>query len=384
MMSSHVFGEMPSDLGPRFARLRATGAEIAKLAVAVNSLAETLPLFDLGARASTDGWRGHILIGMGNPGVVTRILAGRLGNRWTYAGDSVAPGQLSAARLVHEFRVRTIDTATQLFGVVGNPVMHSRSPIMHNAGFAAVGMNAVYLPLEGRDAADVVTFARAMSVQGLSITAPFKIPLMAHVAKVEPLAEQVGAINTIGSRHGAWTGTNTDVEGFLRPLDRRMSLAGTRVCVIGSGGAARAAALGLASRQARVSISARRTEAAHAIAELAGGSVAAFPPAPSTWDVLVNSTPLGSTSTPGDPTAGAALDGRLVYDLVYAPEQTELLARAAASGCEIISGLEMLVAQAERQFEFWTGQQPPAGLFDAASRGMDTSSFATRLTRQTT
>jgi 3-dehydroquinate dehydratase/shikimate dehydrogenase len=363
VVSSHVFGDPPSDLVDRYNALRATGAEVAKLAIQVSTLKETLPLFDLAAKNTT----GHVLIAMGNQGLPTRVLAARLRNRWTYVGDGIAPGQLPASRFIRDFRFRRIAADAALYAVVGNPVIHSRSPVMHNAGFAALGLKAVYLPLEARDVGDFVAFAREMRLGGVSITAPFKIGLMPHVDEIDPLAKQVGAINTITLRDGRWLGANTDVEGFLAPLARRISLEGARVSVIGAGGAARAVAVALASRRAKVTICARKADDARAIADLVGGSAGDFPPRPSSWDVLVNATPVGSQKTPGTPMGNVPLDGAIVFDLVYAPPDTELLRDARAAGCQTIGGIEMLIAQAERQFELWTGQRPPAGLFEAAA-----------------
>lgn len=367
VVSSHLFGDPPADLQARYAALRATGAEVVKLAIQVSALEETLPLFELGANGADEPGQGHVLIAMGNQGVPTRVLAARLRNRWTYAGDGVAPGQIPASRLLRDFRFRRIAADAALYAVVGNPIIHSRSPVMHNAGFAALGLNAVYVPLEARDADDFAGFANRLALRGVSITAPFKISLMRHADEIDALAQRVGAINTVTVRNGRWVGTNTDVEGFLAPLARRTSLAGTRVSVLGSGGAARAVAVALASRKARVTICARKAEGARAIASLVDGSAGAFPPRPSSWDVLVNATPVGGENMPGSPMGIVPLDGQIVFDLVYAPADTELLQAARAAGCQTIGGIEMLIAQAERQFELWTGQRPPAGLFEAAA-----------------
>jgi shikimate dehydrogenase len=254
-----------------------------------------------------------------------------------------------------------------LYGVVGKPISHSLSPVMHNAGFANAGINAVYLAFEPRDTQDFVQFARAAGLRGASITAPFKVSLMEHVDEVEPLAQRVGAINTLIDRDGRWVGANTDVDGFLTPLANRIGLKRIRASILGAGGAARAVAVALADQGAQVTICARRTDAAAAIAGLVGGKVGHFPPGPGTWDVLVNTTPAGSPGDPDNPVAGVDLDGELVFDLVYRPAETRLLADAREAGCLTIGGLEMLIAQAERQFELWTGQRPPAGLFEASA-----------------
>jgi shikimate dehydrogenase len=240
---------------------------------------------------------------------------------------------------------------------------------MHNAGFAHFGLDAVYVPLEAPDAADFARFARAIPLSGASITAPFKVALMQEVDELEPLARRVGAINTLIVRDGRWTGANTDVHGFSTPLIGRLAMRGVRATILGAGGAARAVAVALADMGAAVTVSARRQDAARGIAELAGGRVGEFPPVQGSWDVLVNAIPAGPDAALRSPIEGAPLDGEIVFDLVYAPAKTKLLADARAAGCMTIGGLEMLVAQAERQFELWTGHTPPEGLFAAAAAG---------------
>lgn len=361
VVSQHDFDGVPADIPARIAALRATGAEIAKLAVRVERLDQMLPFF---SEADSNGsGRGHVLIAMGSAGLPSRILAARLGSRWTYAGDAIAPGQVSLPRLRRDFRFDRIAPDAALYGVVGRPITHSRSPIMHNAGFAALGINAAYVPLEAADAEDFVRFARGSGLQGASITTPFKVDLMRAVDHVDDLARRVGAINTLYTNDGRWIGSNTDVDGFLEPLLARTSPAGMRATILGAGGAARAAAIALADRGAAVTIAARRHDAAAAIAADTGSAPGAWPPPPGSWDLLVNATTLGSAVLPGNPMEGVALTGRIVYDLVYTPEETALLAQARRQGCDTIGGMDMLIAQAERQFELWTGQRPPAGLF---------------------
>jgi 3-dehydroquinate dehydratase / shikimate dehydrogenase len=370
VLSMHAFDGIPPDLGDRARAMRSTGAEVIKIAVAAGRLTDALALMELArhpAVADADEMDGHVLLAMGPPGVATRILAARLRNRWTYAGDAVAPGQMPAARLLSEFRFRRIRPDAALYGVVGNPIAHSLSPAMHNAGFAALGLNAVYVPLHASDVDDFATFARSTQMRGASITAPFKVAMLNLVDETGPVARRVGAVNTLVVRDGRWVGANSDVEGFLAPLAGRMALKGTRASILGAGGAARAVAVALVSQGASVTVCARRTEAAAEVARLSDAAAGAWPPRPGSWDVLVNATSCGSGGPDDDPMAGVALDGEIVFDLVYVPAETPLIRHARAEGCLTIGGLEMLVAQAERQFELWTGQRPPAGLFAAAA-----------------
>ena len=370
VVSMHAYGPPPPDLHERALAMRATGAEIVKIAIEARRLCDMLPLVQLADGApfgDPDPSVGHVLIAMGQAGVASRILAARLKNRWTYAGEGVAPGQVPAARMLNEFRLRRIRPDAALYGVVGSPVEHSLSPAMHNAGFAALGLNAAYLPLQTSDAGDFVTFGREMKLRGASITSPLKVAMLDHVDDIDPVARRAGAMNTLVVRDGRWLGANTDVEGFLAPLAGRMALKGTRATVLGAGGAARAVAVALAQQGAAVTVSARDAGAAAAVAELVGGQAEPMPPRPGSWDVLVNATSCGSDSSPASPVAGVPLDGEIVFDLIYSPGVTSLITDARAAGCLTIGGIEMLVAQAERQFEMWTGQRPPPGLFRAAA-----------------
>jgi 3-dehydroquinate dehydratase/shikimate dehydrogenase len=370
IMSKHDFTGTPPGVPGLLEDMRRTGAEIVKLATTTETLSDLIPLLSAATSAHPT-----ILIGMGASGVASRILAARFRSRWTYAGEAVAPGQLSARRMLHEFRFRRIRADARVYGVVGRPVMHSLSAAMHNAGFAGRGLNAAYVPLDTNDTADFRQFADAIGLRGASVTTPLKMDVVPVLDEVTPIASDAGAVNTISVTGGRWIGTNTDVDGFLEPLRRRTRIAGLRAVVLGAGGAARGAALGLIRAGATVAISARRPEAARDAAAALRATTIAWPPPPGSWDLLVNATSVGSRAVPGMP-ADITLDGRIVYDLIYDPPLTPLLEAAKAKGCTFIGGLEMLVAQAERQFEIWTGQRPPTGLFeDAAQQALAVRSY---------
>ena len=359
IVSRHDFQGVPDDLPALLRRLRATGAEVAKVAVTVERASDLRKLLD---NARPDG--GSVLIGMGRAGLATRVLAERFGSRWTYAGNGVAPGQVSATRLLEEFKFRRIQSDAAVYVLLGRPAADSLSPAMHNAGFAALGLNAVYVPVESRDIEDFKALAGSIGMAGASVTIPFKRDVLPLLDEVAPAAAAAGAVNTIAIREGRWIGMNTDADGFLEPLRRRLpDLGGARALILGAGGAARGVGLALRREGAHVAISARRPDAARLVADAIGADVAPWPPPPGAWDLLVNATPVGSGASRGETPFAGAFDGRLVYDLIYDPAPTELMRAAAASGCTVIGGLEMLVAQAERQFEIWTGQRPPAGLF---------------------
>jgi 3-dehydroquinate dehydratase / shikimate dehydrogenase len=382
VVSSHDFDGVPDDLAGRWRAMRATGAEVVKLAVTARTLCDNLPLFELAGPAGDSG--GSVLLAMGLAGLASRVLAARLGSRWTYAGDAIAPGPLPAELMLSEFRFRKIGRSTRVFGVVGNPIGHSMSPAIHNAAFDHTGEDGVLLPLEAASADDFLRFARAIGLAGASITAPFKQALApaAECDEHDP-ARTLGAVNALKACDGRWQARNVDVAGFLAPLDARgVRLDGRRASVVGAGGAARAVAHALAARGARVTLHGRdRDRAGRAAAVVPGVVATETPPVAAGWDILVNATPVGTwpnvAETPVPARVLAA--GGLVYDLVYNPPRTRLLGEAAAGGCAVIGGLEMLVAQAARQFEWWTGRPAPAAeMRSAAERRLGAGGVTTR------
>jgi 3-dehydroquinate dehydratase/shikimate dehydrogenase len=366
VVSLHDFAGVPADLEDQWAAMSRTAAAVVKLAVMPHRLRDLLGLFAL----SEVGRRPKILIGMGAMGAVSRVLAARFGSCWTYAGDGIGPGQISLARMRDEFRVNRITDATEIYAVVGRPVAHSISPAMHNAALAAMGRDAVYVPLEAVDFAEAMEFADRLGVAGMSVTSPFKHEALASADSADPLATRVGAANTLTrSRDGRWMATNTDVEGFLRPLAGNAGIASWRVAVVGAGGAARAVTAALRGQGAHVTVCARRPEAAQVVAGAFDAESGAWPPAEGPWDLVVNTTPVGTwPDVSASPLEGVTFRARLVYDLVYNPEETALLRHARAAGAHTLSGLDMLVWQAALQLQTWIGKDPPIEVMRRAAR----------------
>lgn len=373
VLSMHDFDGVPGDLAASARAMRTTGAEVVKIAVMAHALRDTLALLPL---ATPDV--PTALIAMGEAGIASRVLAGRFGSCWTYAGDGVAPGQVPAERLRDEYGFRRLTGRTTVYGVVGRPVGHSVSPAMHNAAFRAARLDAVYLPLAAATLDDFFTFADAFGVQAASVTAPFKVEAFERADESDAVSRRIHAVNTLKREGSRWLACNTDVAGFLRPLERVMPLRGARATILGAGGAARAVALALVSAGATVIIAARRPEEAERVARLAGASAGAWPVPAGSWDLLVNTTPIGTTpNTDATPFAGP-FTGRLVYDLVYNPPETRLVREAAAAGLETLGGLDMLVAQAQQQFEWWTGIRPSSRVMqDAALARLDAMTTGT-------
>jgi 3-dehydroquinate dehydratase/shikimate dehydrogenase len=360
ILSHHDFDALPDDLPGWIDRAARGGADVVKLAGRASSLADVLRLGAMG-RAARDRGLAFAPITMGPAGIVGRVLASRLGATWTYAAarglPATGPGQLDLDEILERYRFRTIDASTQIYGIVGRPVAGSLSPVMHNDSFGRRGLNAIYVPFE--EEGELSTFvgaAKDLGVAGLSVTRPFKEAILPFLDGIDDDAKAIGAVNTVSVRDGKWLGFNTDAEGVVRPMARRLRLEGKRAVILGAGGAARAAAVGLRRAGAEVVVLARNPERARAVADLAdgeAGSLAELARRP--WDVLINATPLASGWIEPGREPESLRPGAAVLDMVYEPERTELLEAARRRGAVAIPGLEMLVAQAVRQAEIWTG-----------------------------
>ncbi len=368
-----------SAVEPIFDRLAATGADMVKLAVTVNDAADAIPLWRLLERAKAAA-RPFIPIAMGEAGRWTRILGPGHGAYITYAADdggrATAPGQFTIREMLDIYRVAAIGPRTAAYGVIGDPVSASLSPRMHNAAFAATGLDAVFMPFTVRDIDAFMTrMVNASSREaglefgGFAVTMPHKLAVMPHLDEVADDAAAIGAVNTISIKGGRATGHNTDAAGFIAPLKRRFdSLRDVRVLVVGAGGAARACVYALKREGARITVTARNPTKTAAFAEEFNIAAAEWPPR-ETLDIVVNATPVGMLGQPGDRPLfpAAALRGvRLVYDLVTAPGGTPLMREAERAGVPVIGGVEMLIEQAAEQFRVWTGREAPVGAMKTA------------------
>ena len=369
--SHHDFSGVPSDLQQIYERLAKTPAHILKIAVQAHDVVDCIPVFQLLDRAQHEG-REIIAIAMGNAGIATRILGPSRGAFLTYGAlddeSSTAPGQVNAPKLRSLYHIDQIDSETMICGLIGLPVMHSVSPHIHNAAFAAEEINGVYLPFEVKDVnsffkrmVDPRTRELSWNLRGLSVTAPHKQSVMEHLDWIEPNAKEIGAVNTVVIENDRLLGYNTDAAGFIEPLLQRLgSLADREVAIIGGGGAARAAIWALQQQRARVTLFARNVEKAQTLAELFNISCESLSSAKfEGYDLVINTTPLGSGEhiDKSPVTAGQLNGARCIYDLIYNPIETKLMCEARQAGCETLGGTEMLVAQAKLQFELWTGKK---------------------------
>lgn len=420
ILSAHDFERRPADLTRRLLAMRAEpAAKVIKIAYRARSLRDNLELFDILREAD----RPTIALGMGEFGLMSRVLAPKFGAFLTFASlrdaSATAPGQPTITEILQRYRFRSISKSTRVYGVIGWPVGHSLSPLIHNAGFEAIGHDGVYLPLpiatdaEGADGGfesfkgtvlDLVEH-EGLDFGGASVTIPHKENLVRLARELGPQrgwhltpgADSIGAANTIvverddSGRAARVTVDNTDAPAIAALLaDAIGTLRGRVVALLGAGGVARGAAHACATAGADVRIHARSPEQAdrlaseisRAIGPTGGPNAGTIEARP--WedrheagaDAVINCTPLGMKGgpapdgTPMDIPAGVG--GRsphaIIFDTVYNPARTPLLVQAERAGHEIIDGVSMFTVQGAMQFRMWTGRDAPAELFERLVR----------------
>ena len=359
MISYHNFRCTPAGLAGRLRRLEHLHCDAEKIAAKANSLRDAWRLVKL-----AEARRRLVVIPMGEEAMPARLLALRAGSALAYAPveKPTAPGQVSLKETKNLYRIDRLNRGTRIYGVIGNPVGHSLSPQMQNAGFQARRINAVYLPFPVRDLRDFLQAIERLEIAGFSVTLPHKEQILRHLDGCDALAEAIGAVNTVVVRGGGKLfGYNTDYVGVLRALERRMSLRGGRVLLLGAGGAARAVAFALAQGGAMVCVCARRVARAESLARAVGGEVVSrLHLRREFFDAIINATPVGMyPHAENSPLRLRELNCRLVFDLIYRPRETRLLRLAARRGIETVPGLDMFVAQGTAQWEIWTGERAP-------------------------
>jgi 3-dehydroquinate dehydratase / shikimate dehydrogenase len=374
VVSYHDLKGTPEDLDGFYAAMREGGADVVKIAVTPRSIKDVGRLLDFAARTTAGGGPPLVPIALGPLGVVTRVAAGRWGAPFTFAsaarGVEASPGQVPAAEMADLYRSRDVNPLTKLYGVLGTDVVWSLSPVLHNRAFEARGLDAVYVPLQVESLDGFLAAMPALALSGFSVTRPFKVDIVPHLQEVEEQAAISGSVNTVVVHEGSLRGSTTDGIGVLAPLRKRLDVKGRAVVIVGAGGAARAAAVALQRKGAKVTLVARRPERAASVARVLGCAHAGLDGLPRlTWQVLINATPVGSVAFPDQSPVPASLHrpGTVVLDMVYEPLETRFLRDAQEAGCTIIDGLEMLLAQAVAQFETWTGLEAPLDVMKSAA-----------------
>src|ERR1700719_4603270 len=309
----------------------------------------------------------HALIGlcMGEQGIISRVLGVRAGSVFTFASvspdEKTAPGQVTAQDLRTTYRIEQVDAATRVYGVAGDPVVHSLSPAIMNTALRRENVNGVYLALHAKTLKDLLACVRDIPIHGLSITMPYKEAILKHLDNTDSHTTKIGACNTVvRAQDGKLYGFNTDTAGVVRPLEQRIPLEKAKILVLGAGGAARAAVFGLKERGAEVYILNRTAGPAQKLAHQARARIAKRADLKKlTFDVIINATPVGMGNTRESPLNENEINARYVFDMIYDPAETRLMKLAKERGAEVIPGIEMFVHQAARQFEIWTGKPAP-------------------------
>jgi 3-dehydroquinate dehydratase/shikimate dehydrogenase len=373
--SCHDISERTSNVKEIFDRLIDTKATVIKIAVTTSTITDAIPLWNLLNRACSER-KQFIPIAMGEAGKWTRILGLAHGAYMTYAalgeGEKTADGQITARDMIEVYRVKELDKDTAVYGVIGDPVSSSLSPYLHNAGFAAGAINAVFLPLLVQNLDEFIrrmvartTREVELNFAGFSVTMPHKRSIMRHLDAIDAVAERIGAVNTVRIEQGKLIGYNTDAHGFIAPLKAKFGdVKDARVAVIGAGGAARACVYALENEGADITVLSRDLRKAETLADefRVKSEQLTADHGPLATDIVVNATPLGMKGPLENrsPLTSEQLKGvKSVYDLVTRSGVTPFVADAEKCGAKTIDGLEMLISQGLRQFEIWTGREAP-------------------------
>lgn len=365
IVSYHNFRETPDDINLVYKNINNLTPDFIKIATYANSVSDNFKVFDLIKSAEREK-ANVIAFCMGSYGEFSRILCMILGSKMTYASldrkNKSASGQLPFHEMNNIYKIKKLSRKTKIAGLIGNPVEHSWSHIIHNAAFEKLGIDAVYLKFRVDKLKEFIDYFKKMSVIGFSVTIPHKIDVISHLDKIDETAKAIGAVNTIVAKNNKLIGYNTDCEGAMLALKKNAKIRGKNVVIIGAGGSSRALAYGLKKENADTTILNRTIKNAKIIADDFGcgyGSLSDLKGLD--YDILINTTPVGMhpnfDKSPVNPKC--IKENSVVFDIVYNPFKTELLKIAEKKDCTIINGFEMLVNGAALQFGLWTGKEAP-------------------------
>ncbi len=366
ILSHHLFTSVPADVRSVYARLHQSGAGIVKFAFAADDSADARAAMDFLAMAKKDH-RKAIALALGEAGEFTRVVYRKFGGWATYAapetGPAAAPGQVPASQLRNVYRCEKVTAATRVFGVVGNPIRQSKGVFIHNELFRRARMNAVYCRFQVKDF-DAFMKKVAPLLAGFSVTIPHKATVLSYLGSIDARAKAIGAVNTVVRRGKSLWGCNTDAPGALDAIEKIRRVRGRTLLMIGAGGAARAIAFEAKRRGATVMIANRTEEKAAVLAkdlDLRHVPMKDLPEV--SFDVLVNATSAGMIPRTDEiPVPPGILDGKVVFDAVYNPPVTRLLAEAKRRRAKVIRGTEMYLNQAAAQSRLFTGRNPNGAL----------------------
>ncbi len=365
--SFHDFNGVPKNLAQKLQSIKRSEKEIPKAAVMIKNSKELLAFYKEALKIVD---KDKILLGMGNTGFNTRILAAKIGSYLTFCskdGASAAPGHVSPEVLNKTYQFRNISRDSAIFGIIGNPLMHTKSPEIHNSGYKKLGIDAVYVPFEIDNPETFMSIAELLGIRGFSVTVPFKSDIIPCLDSVTNSVKEIGACNTVTRIGKSWVGENSDYVGFINPLKREYgSLEGKKVTVIGAGGAAKASIYALKNEGAKILVLNRTVEKAEELAEefdteFSGLDEDGIIKLKDYNDVIIQTTNVGMHPMENiDPVNYYNFTGsEFLYDIIYNPETTKFLERGRNSGCKILNGWQMLLEQGYRQFKLFTGMEYP-------------------------
>lgn len=316
-----------------------------------------------------------VVLAMGETGFPSRVLSVLMGGAYTYAApaaaEGTAAGQICSRQLRQLYRVEKLGKNPKIFGVIADPVRHSISPAVHNRALQARRIDAVYLPflVHPLQLKDFFLLANKLPVGGFSVTVPHKQRILRYLDVVDPLARRIGAVNTVWRKAGKWRGANTDVDGVRVPLEKRLRLnSKCSILLAGNGGAARSAAFSLVDAGVKLAVTGRNPDRVRALARMCGAEPLLREQAEARdFDVVLHATTLGMWPHAGECFFHGRIPGKIVFDMVYTPRETQLLQRAVAQGCTVIPGIEMFLEQAAAQFRLFTNEPPPVAVMERAA-----------------
>lgn len=359
IVSYHNFLKTPTNLDEIYNKIESIGSDIIKIATFANQLRDNLRILNLVKRSNKD----IIAICMGVRGEISRVLAPLYGSYLTFAslgkGQESAPGQIPAETLKDIYRIHDMKPDFDIYGLIGNPVNKSKGYILFNSLFKQYKRNDIYLNLLVDDLENFINDFQDM-LAGFSVTMPHKQPIMNFLDVIDPVAEKIGAVNTVVNKNGKLIGYNTDMTGAIKAIQAKTQINSKHVTILGAGGAARAIAVGIVETGGTLTVLNRTLEKAQKLANKLNcdyGPLSDFEKIRT--DILINTTSVGMYPHLDEiPVDINFVKNMVVFDGIYNPEKTKLLQKAMKNNCRIISGIEMFINQAAEQFRLWTGTEP--------------------------
>lgn len=364
IISYHNFKNTPKNLEKTVAEIKKLKPDMIKIVTTANEIEDNLTIFNLLKKNNK-----ITAFCMGEQGKTSRILAPIFGSLMTYASleknNLTAEGQLTLNELTKVYNFNNLNKKTRIYGLIGNPVEHSMSPLIHNASFKKQKINAVYVLFKVSNVKFFLNNFKNLT-EGFSVTIPHKITAMKHLNCIEKSAKKIGAINTVVNKKGKLYGYNTDCIGAIKALETKTRIRNKKILLIGAGGAAKAIATGLKNKGAKITITNRTLNKAKALAKSITCDykpLSALKETIKGQDIIINATSVGmypgikKTIIPKQ-----LLKKVLIMDIVYNPLRTKLIKDAENNNCKTILGIEMFIEQAAEQFKLFTGKKAPKQL----------------------